>query len=723
MRRELILSIGAIVALVAAFAGVASLDREAEFDRQIAAKWARQDKETAESYERYLGAGYYSKPCALELRRTSPATRLEFLMTCLRSVELMRHRKRETIVELFAHTAPTLLLEAESARALGKASSYPVRSGSADEVSDGEYAILRYQLTHAYEFWRARREALDDPGRAMQPSWQAEFDSVCTSTRDCSTLSATMIRLSTTLLRDAEAFDRMRKAYEELSDKSLAEHDTLFRRSFEELSYTGRSILIAHAAAYAKADFPAYAVDPDAKSPFLDALPRTAATVDFPATALVLRRPGLASSTPSNATGTDFEPYCTGTLVTPGLVLTAAHCVCGVSTTSDLCKRRMEEVGIRRHPSVDGDSYRIFFQGIGPRRVASGGITIHPSYASYRLFDDGTWRSHADLALLELATPTFEVKPASVVEPRAALLKEDPAVLVGFGGHWKFDTAPVSQSAQQIATMGSGIKLHALASVKSARGDLIRWSGPFNSPNVPPDMLGNACQGDSGGPLFSGAWQNSPKLSNGSLRLMGVTAFGLDTACVKQNKTFWTDLRFFHEWLTPLLRASEARLTAKGPDARFRRKAIFNTDCAYYANREKGVLSVAAPMLSVPFQLPQFAKASRFEDQCTDSQAPFIVTVNATCTAANADRARLCSATELSLTITGPDKKVVCAQTARSVVLACAVAAGRDGDWQVDVVGFRNPVAGVKLADTQEIQVSVTPGAAPADTAVADLRR
>jgi V8-like Glu-specific endopeptidase len=199
---------------------------------------------------------------------------------------------------------------------------------------------------------------------------------------------------------------------------------------------------------------------------------------------------------------------CTGTLIAPRLVVTAAHC-------------------LRRHPPAGLDV--VFGDSVdgAPVRVATG--IVHPG------FNETT---HAnDLALLFLAEEAPSgILPATIrTAPLDGSLMATPVRWVGYG-------APRGRSGE------TGTKREATALVLDIREDEVRYGAI--------DLM--SCGGDSGGPLFAA--------SGNFEELIGVTTWG-DPGC----KRFGVAVRIdrYTEFLYDFLQKSltfEGRRRAFDPD-------------------------------------------------------------------------------------------------------------------------------------------------------------
>lgn len=219
------------------------------------------------------------------------------------------------------------------------------------------------------------------------------------------------------------------------------------------------------------------------------------------AAAVIGGTPTAVGAHPAVGALVDPGVTCSGTLIAPDVVLTAAHCIMDASALPGFTLER----DARSATAV-----------IAPDRAI-----VHPDWQIDRPIDDGPTQFY-DIGILLLSTPVTNVQPAILASPAEGtrLVEGLMMTMVGYGE--TIDNDPAS----------AGVKVEAQAPIVARSASEFQISNPGDAQN---------CYGDSGGPAFA-------DIGTGE-RLMGVVSRGATLAPTCDQGSVDTRVDHYMAWI------------------------------------------------------------------------------------------------------------------------------------------------------------------------------
>jgi secreted trypsin-like serine protease len=191
--------------------------------------------------------------------------------------------------------------------------------------------------------------------------------------------------------------------------------------------------------------------------------------------------------------------YCTGTLIAPQIVMTAAHCIAEYAVDE---KTTPEQIALRTAIGFGIPVIKDRKQaGVEFRAVT--GVIVHPGYIPY-----SSQHVNPDIALLKLAAPAPATAMAAKLVTDGEILQSGlQIVLAGFGKVDGVNKIPATQLMKTVVTVDKAY---------------------YSKTQFTYNPIGGhaACRGDSGGPAYLVSNEAQPLV-------IGVTSWG-DATCQAQ---------------------------------------------------------------------------------------------------------------------------------------------------------------------------------------------
>jgi hypothetical protein len=237
-------------------------------------------------------------------------------------------------------------------------------------------------------------------------------------------------------------------------------------------------------------------------------------------------------ATTPDAAGLPTRFRCSATLVSPTVVLTAAHCTLG---TTGKTLVTFESVLAEEPPSplpVAADPADGYTQAeLEAAGYSSGTAYAHPDYSDFTDLDN--WN---DVGVIVLDTPVTDVEPATIAAPNylddyaQPVLNKTLFTSVGYGTEVrKPDAGPQKPTPMSYPL----IRRYADAPGQKLTPQILQTNGNLNDNRG----TGGTCFGDSGGPTFHDGY------------VVTVTSYGYTSNCRYLDGLQRVDIPVVQDWL------------------------------------------------------------------------------------------------------------------------------------------------------------------------------
>lgn len=237
----------------------------------------------------------------------------------------------------------------------------------------------------------------------------------------------------------------------------------------------------------------------------------------------------------------NMTPFCTGTLVSSNVVLTAAQCFYGDGAFF----------------AESADSVSVAIEGEWERLIKLSYIQLHPGFVYAGKSDttkDGFTVAPYDLAVVQLSEDATTTPADGAVRTSTLLTDGEELLIAGYGAT---DQSAVSELIETLGvgdgeTLTTNAMHYATVNYLGARCPATEFEGTICAGGY-----SNTCKGDSGGPLL----RRDP--ATGSYSVLGVVSYG--PKCGEESAQgyleygYYTDVRIFYDDINAMIEQLPAR--------------------------------------------------------------------------------------------------------------------------------------------------------------------